>query len=446
MNNIKKIIIIIFILIITIIITLVMLKNLNRQKGILQNEVLSEGEDLEEIEEIKMKPVDVDYKFYTVETCLQKYITFLSTDLEKTNENSENIGISTEEEKKKSLYDLLDKNYLEENNITINNIYDYVEETKKSELFEAIKINAIEKNNICLYSVLGKIKETDNKENYKYGYYIVTLDNVNKTFMIQPMQVKDYSENEKINLEKKQDIIKEIKENNNNKFKYLMLSDLEMAQKYFNKYKEQIVYYPEEAYNYMDEEYRNKRFGTIENFKKYIKENQEELNKIYFNKYLVNRNDGYTEYVCKDQYDNLYIFKETNVMDYTMTLDTYTLDNDVFIETYENSTDEKKIQMNVDKFIQMINRHDYITSYNCISEGFKNNYFNTQEKFENYIKNIFFNYNKFEFKNITKKGSNLYTCDLNITDLTGENTEIRTVTIIMQLNDNLDFKMSFSIE
>ena len=133
-------------------------------------------------------------------------------------------------------------------------------------------------------------------------------------------------------------------------------------------------------------------------------------------------------------------------MDYTMTLDTYTLDNDVFIETYEKSTDEKRIQMNVDKFIQMINRHDYITSYNCISEGFKNNYFNTQEKFENYIKNIFFNYNKFEFKNITKKGSNLYTCDLNITDLTGENTEIKTVTIIMQLNDNLDFKMSFSIE
>ena len=39
-----------------------------------------------------------------------------------------------------------------------------------------------------------------------------------------------------------------------------------------------------------------------------------------------------------------------------------------------------------------------------------------------------------------------YTVTLNITDLTEESSETRNVTIIMQLNDDLDFEMSFGIE
>ena len=101
--------------------------------------------------------------------------------------------------------------------------------------------------------------------------------------------------------------------------------------------------------------------------------------------------------------------------------------------------------MNIDKFIQMVNRHDYKTSYNCIADGFKNNYFDTQDKFENYIKNAFFEYNNFEFENIEQKGNNLYTCTVTLTDLTGNSKDTKKITIIMQLNDNYDFKMSFSV-
>ena len=62
------------------------------------------------------------------------------------------------------------------------------------------------------------------------------------------------------------------------------------------------------------------------------------------------------------------------------------------------------------------------------------------------MKNVFFEYNNFEFRYIEQKGSNLYTVTLNITDLTEESSEARNVTIIMQLNDDLDFEMSFGIE
>ena len=160
---------------------------------------------------------------------------------------------------------------------------------------------------------------------------------------------------------------------------------------------------------------------------------------------MVNNYEDHIEYVGKDQFGNLYIFNEYNNQSIDIKLDTYTINTDIFIKEYEKATDEKKVQMNIDKFIQMINRHDYISSYNCISEGFKNNYFSTQEDFENYIKNNFFKYNNFEFKSYEKKGSNIYVYTIQLTDLTGENQDLREIDIIMKLNEELNFEMSFGM-
>ena len=44
--------------------------------------------------------------------------------------------------------------------------------------------------------------------------------------------------------------------------------------------------------------------------------------------------------------------------------------------------------MNVDKFFQMINRKDYKTSYKCLADSYKNNYFKTENDFANFVKNI----------------------------------------------------------
>ena len=143
------------------------------------------------------------------------------------------------------------------------------------------------------------------------------------------------------------------------------------------------------------------------------------------------------EYVAKDQFENLYIFNEDEEKTIKIKFDTYTIPTDNFKKTYNTATDEKKVQMNIDKFIQMINRHDYRTSYNCIADSFKNNYFKTQEEFQNYIKNNFYKYNKFEFKSCEKKAADIYVCKVQLT------VGIKEINVIMQLGDNLDFKMSF---
>ena len=102
--------------------------------------------------------------------------------------------------------------------------------------------------------------------------------------------------------------------------------------------------------------------------------------------------------------------------------------------------------MNIDKFFKMINRHDYKTAYSCLATSFKNNYTLTGEKFIEAVKNKFFTYNNVEYVKCDEVGNNTYAYEIKLTDLTGNNQEEKTITIIMKLNDEDNFEMSFDIE
>ena len=210
-------------------------------------------------------------------------------------------------------------------------------------------------------------------------------------------------------------------------------------------YKRLALSVPELAYNYMDEEYRNKRFESIEGFKEYIENNRDNIEEISLKKYLAENNDNYTEYVGQDKYGNLYIFDEKGILDFTLKLDTYTIPTDKFKETYNTAEDYKKVQMNIDKFFQMINRQDYKTAYSCLAQNYKDNYFKTQEEFEKYVKNNFYTYNKVSYEKYEQKGNKLYIFSIKLEDITGENAEKKEIKIVMQLDDDLNFEMSFGM-
>ena len=101
--------------------------------------------------------------------------------------------------------------------------------------------------------------------------------------------------------------------------------------------------------------------------------------------------------------------------------------------------------MNIDKFIKMINCQDYRTSYNCLSDNFKNNYFSTEDEFKKEVESKFFTYNEINFKQFKKLGSNTFTYDIQLSDLSEESEETKEITIIMRLNENFDFEMSFNM-
>lgn len=442
MKNLKEIIIILMITIVLIgLIIFILLKNIEQDNYVgsdFQNTVFEKNDSYQvETEIIKVKNRN---KYYAIEKVLNTYIRYIK-EMKGIIDFQEYEDDEIKNEGVLKLYSILDKEYISELNVQKEHLQEKIKKYENYD-FSINELYVYEKSSsINIYFVYGTID--DEKLNL-----LIKTDSSNMTFSIF---LEDYIESKSYSIDMNINNInitdKEIQENDYNKYKYTNITDEYMVKQYINSLKNNILNNIEYTYNnLLDEDYKNKRFGNIENFFEYILESKEILNKIEIQKYLVNYYDDYTEYVCMDQYENYYIFKENAIMDYTFMLDTYTIATEKFKTEYENAEDEKKVQMNIDKFIQMINRHDYKTSYKYISEGFKSNYFRTQNEFENCIKNNFFLYNKLEFKNIEKKGSNLYVCNVQISDLTEANSEVKEISIIMQLNDNMDFEMSFGIQ
>lgn len=441
MKKVKGLIISMMIIVIFIIIVIVILKNnisQNEELDLGNQEINAETKDTYEVGN-KIERVKNKNKYYAVEKILNTYIYYIKEmkgiiDFQKYNDEAiiEN-GVS-------QLYNILDSEYISEYNIKKSDLQNKIKEYENYDL-NIEEMYLFEKSSaINLYIVYADLGEDNVK-------LLVKTDSQNMTFSVF---LEDYIEkyNYRPNM-KVQDIKisdNNIEKNNDNQYKYVNITDEYMAVQYINSLKNNLLKNQQYTYeNLMEDEYKNIRFGNIQNYIKYINENKIELEKIEIQKFTVNYYDDYTEYVCIDQYENYYIFKENAIMDYTFELDTYTRLTENFRKTYVVATDEQKVQMNIKKFIQMINRHDYKTSYNCLADSFKSNYFQIQEEFENYIKNNFFEHNRLKFKSFEKKENNIYTCTIQLTDLTGESSEIKEITIIMKLDDNLDFKMSFSM-
>ena len=244
-------------------------------------------------------------------------------------------------------------------------------------------------------------------------------------------------------VEIKPDDVIEIQENEYNKYKYAKISEDRKYIYLLQDYVEQELYDIDSAYESLDAEYKNKRFKDLNDFKEFAENRKNQLKKSYVYEYSKIEYDGYTQYIIKDQYDNYFIFKETAVLEYSILLDSYTIDLPQFTEEYNSADVQGKVNLNIQKFIQAINSKDYNYAYNCLSSGFKDNYFKSVEEFEKYVKENLYNNNNLEFKKFEEE-SNLYKYTINIINIENSNNIVEK-TIIMKLNEGTDFEMSFNV-
>jgi len=130
-------------------------------------------------------------------------------------------------------------------------------------------------------------------------------------------------------------IFKNINENNKEKIEYLRdykvneyiqtyISDENMARIYLNDYVNNMIYNTEESYYLLAENYRNKRFGSYENYVNYLK-NLDNYDITMASFYKQERN-GRIFFGVYDTSNNLYIFKTKGVMQYSVYLDDYTVE------------------------------------------------------------------------------------------------------------------------
>ncbi len=443
----KIIIGLIIVILIIIIILFVMINKLSKQEGGEMN-IDDETLKLQESGDIaggygKNENGDIDFEaLLNINKCINQYVNMININNSIYKLYDDNNNTSIDENKvKKTIYDLLSKKYVEKNNISTDNVLDYVKTVKDSYLCVPLEISLIKDENIKSYAVHTML-ESLSFEKQDEMFFILNVNIEEYTFSVEPLN-KKYNNIDEIKITEFDD---NIEYNDNNWFENVSGTYEEISIQYLNLYKRLVLGNPQFAYNLFDKQYAESRFGDVQGFVSYVEKNRKEIIGLRCEKYLHEDKEGYDEFVILDQYENYYIFDAISAMDYTVKLDTYTIATEKFKTTYDTATNEQRVQMNIDKFFQMINRHDYRTSYNCLATSFRNNYSITEESFEQIAKNKFFEHNNIEFIEYDEVSNDTLAYQVKLTDLTGQSEEEKNVTIIMQLKEGIDFEMSFDIE
>ena len=386
----------------------------------------------------------IDY--FIVKNCLQQYVSELNMEnfiYYHRDENGKYIDDTDETEKKQNIYNLLSKDYIDENSITIKNLDNFIKTTtveKEIVPCKIVKINTEKKDlSIENYFISAVLFEETNIEKFDKIYAIINLDIVNGTFSIRPLKEEKELENFKIQN------IASIEEKNNNIYLSEEITDQKIATEYFTNYKYLLLTDVELAFNNLNKDYMEQRFGNLQSLKEYVNNNKEILNEMTIEKYQIINNEDNTEYVCTDQYNNIYIFYEKSTLDYNVILDMYTLDIPQLNEKYDETNEKGKCILNIEKVKQALNSGDYKYIYGKLNEQFKNKNYNTLSAFENYMKSNLNKYNKIEYKEFKNEGET-YIYNVELTDLLGKTDKTINMQILMQLKDDRDFVMSFSIK
>ena len=412
-KNIKKAIIILVILIILLSILILIYKKDNVEDSESMEKIDEESFDIS-IDENISKVITND-EFYNVENCVQYYIDYL---------NDENY---------EAIYRVLDENLIKSNNITIEDL-----EQSNTKLngnnYIATKINKVEKSlDVSVYFVYGKLFN-DEYTTIEEKNYTVIMDYSKSVFSIIPNSLED-NEAYEYNLNIEYD-----EEDYYNEFIYESLSGEDILMQYFNYYKNLASNNSSEAFLLLDEEYRDKRFNNSEEkYRKYLE--NIDIENIYPTKYMYNAYDEYNEYVCIDKNGIYYIFTEIGPMEIKLKLDTYTIASEKFINEYDEGNIEKKVMMNIDKWVSMLENKDYENAYNILDETFRNNNFENLEIFENYIKDNMPNNYSLEFKDQTYIGDNVYMQNVQLIN----DTENISKNIIIKIEENRNFVLSFEV-
>lgn len=436
MKKLKIIIGIIVVIIVILIISIVLIQQREKNE---QANAVTPGVELEDITTERKEIERTEYNI--VNNAVTAYIQALNMNSSRyygRDDSGNFVEIVTEDDKMGFIIDLLSSEYISKNNITTQNLEQYVDTKEEQMLFVPVQMKKLVDENVSTFVTYGIVENL----NYEFDSEITLIVNVdfsNRTFSIEPT-TQDYDEINSVS----QDITS-IEKNDNNQYSSTTINTENTVRDYINQYKRLVLAAPELVYEKFDETYRNERFGSLENFENYITKNTDEIKSITLDEYLSNTYSDYTQYVGRDKYNNTYIFNEKDILDYTIQLDTYTILTDSFKTAYDEGDTTMKVRMNIDRWVDMLNNRDYHSAYQYLDETFRNNNFGSEEAFEQYMREHFPSHYQLQVGQFTETNQT-YTQYIVLTDMTGETDEEIENTIIMQLKDDYDFVMSFSVE
>lgn len=277
----RKMLIIVSLIIILILVIILIVKynQLNSQDGSKVEDAPIYTEDQVE-NQGKVALLETRSEFYMVRRVIQKYYTFSQYLLEEPNsvDNKQNI------------YSLFCQNYIEEYSITQDNIIDKASKSDCDSVYvsEIYKADFIEKPS--MYFVKGLAVNVAKQKSEKFNIIVIIDKNTEKAGII----LYDYMEEFGYNDVKIGDSVNLIQNelNNDNTYYTEYITELDYVEDMFNEFKYSCIYYPEYAYEKLDENVKESKFSNYEDFLNYVTQNKTDIFTMNFGSYVKNT-DGY---------------------------------------------------------------------------------------------------------------------------------------------------------
>ena len=380
-------------------------------------------EETAPIEDAKVEKVANKNEYFTVKYILDKYFTYV----DYIYASSDNIEV---------IKNVLSEDYYKNINISGEQIQNNI--VKQKNEYYTINSMYCEKKTQRKTIYFVNLILDGNKE----SQIIIKTDAITDAFSVLPQDYIDLNEYSEKSLHSIN--VEDIEANKYNKYNYATASNLLLAQEYISDYGKVILTDIEKSYNLLDSKYVEKRFPTFDIYKNYIQNCNKNFKAVTVENLVASKDSqGNNIFSFNDQYGNSYVIKETGLMEYTIQLDSYTLENEVFNKKYAEAKDVDKCVMNLQKFLEMINMQDYESAYSVLDETFRQNNFGTVDNFANYMRNNFFRYNVLAGKEYLNDIADLHTYRLVVKDGTGENQNKLQFNAVMRLLDGNNFVMSF---
>lgn len=383
--------------------------------------------------------VEDENEFFSVVSYMNQYFNAFDITSLQSNDEEDITDDDIKEYATSNLYNLLDKSYVEKNNVTADILTEDIKKYNDLQtLFNIpLKMKKIttDDNSVNRYVVYGISENIDYK--YLNNFYLIINVKQNEDkyiFSVEPLDASNYKDIDDVELNSNN--IK-LDANDVNLTEKANITDRDIAVNLVDYYKKLSLGKSDIAYNLIDKQYREKKYGSLEDYEKYISDNIDTQQKIYLKEYAVNDVDGKKEYVGKDQYGKYYIFDMNKSGTYNIILDTYTVNLPQFTEKYEKADSRKKVGMNINKILEAINDKDYNYVYGKLNADYRNNNFSDISKLEEYINEKFIT-TDVEYNEFNDLGGT-YTYQVTFKDTND------SVIFIMKLLDNEDFEIAFEL-
>ena len=262
-------------------------------------------------------------------------------------------------------------------------------------------------------------------------YMIIYLTTGNKGYVLETISKSEYQSRQELRANE----TIQITQGTYNICDYEYVNNVKQMEIYLDDFVFRVLNNTEESYNLLNKEYRDKRFGNINEYVKYLNEKIEQLQSITLIQYNVTEEDEYKIYSATDENGNYYQIKEKAYMEYELILDNYTLDD------YSGEKKDAKINKSVKKFISMINSADYTNAYQVLKEDFKQSNFPTEQDFINYVKDNWYVRNVIASQELMEDGI----CIVEMKDGISTTSNSMEKQFKVLLGEGMDFAIEFNI-